>query len=69
MIKMKKSTVWLTGGLLLAICAILQVFVIYRYITRLPDDTIGIILYVITAVCFAVASIGFLINSKKEKMQ
>ena len=64
---MEKATGWLFGGVLLVLCAVLSVVGAWRYVTRLPEDTIGIVLYTVTSLCFAIAGIGFLITWRKEK--
>ena len=64
---MEKATGWLFGGILLVLCAVLSVVGALRYVARLPEDTIGIVLYTVTPVCFAIAAIGFLLTWRKEK--
>ena len=64
---MDKATGWLFEGMLLVLCAVLSVVSAWRYVTRLPEDTIGIVLYTVTSLCFAIAGIGFLITWRKEK--
>lgn len=48
--------------------ATLQTVGLIRYIIRLPDDWIGITLYIVTLIAFIVVSIGSFIQAhKKEK--
>ena len=49
-----------------AVACILQIVGLYRYIGRLPEDCIGITLFSITAVIFAIVSIGFFIQWRKQ---
>jgi len=58
---------WLLGAVAAAIACLLQVVTLLRYVRRLPDDTVGIVIYCVTVVAFALAAIGFLIRWKKEK--
>jgi len=57
--------------LVLAVCsgiaAVLQGIGLVRYLGRLPDDWVGIILYGVTAVAFAVIAVGFFIQWRKER--
>lgn len=34
--------------------AILQFYALLRYADRLPDDTVGIVIYVVTCLCFVI---------------
>jgi len=49
-----------------AVACILQVIGLIRYISRLPQDYIGIGLFSFTAVAFAIISIGFFIQWQKR---
>lgn len=49
-----------------AVACILQVIGLIRYIGRLPQDYVGIGLFSFTAVAFAIVSIGFFIQWKKQ---
>ena len=57
--------------LVLAVCTgiacILQSIGLVRYMGRLPDDWLGIILYGVTAAALAVIAVGFFIQWRKEK--
>ena len=56
---------------IIAICAalacLLQIYALCRYVKRLPDDWVGFGLYIITIYAFAVISVGFFYQSKKQK--
>lgn len=62
-----KSKGWLLGAAAAAIACILQVIGLIRYVRRLPDDCVGITLYVITVAAFSLVAVVFLIRWKKEK--
>jgi hypothetical protein len=66
---MKKSNPkgWLIGAVALTFACILQVIFLIRYVGRLPDDRLGIVLSVITILAFALAAFGFFIRWNKEK--
>ena len=49
------------------LACLLQVYALCRYVNRLPDDWIGIGLYIITIYAFAAVSVGFFIQNKKQK--
>jgi hypothetical protein len=50
---------YLFAALCSALAFLLQGIGTIRYVSRLPDDWVGIGLYVTTAVLFAVAAVGF----------
>jgi hypothetical protein len=64
---MEKSTSWFMGSIVFTICVFLQLYVLFRYVTRNPGDLIGMILFSLTTVCFAIAAVGFFITSQKIK--
>lgn len=47
--------------------ATLQTVGLIRYIIRLPDDWIGITLYIVTLIAFIVVSVGSFIQAHKEE--
>ncbi|MFN2134122.1 MAG: hypothetical protein ACK2VD_26615 [Anaerolineae bacterium] len=47
-----------------AAACIFQIIGLVRYVGRLPDDWIGIGLYAVTIVAFAVGAIGFYTRAK-----
>jgi len=49
-----------------AIAATLQTVGLIRYISRLPDDWIGITLYTITLIAFIAVSIGSFIQAQQK---
>jgi hypothetical protein len=63
---MKKSS-WLIGAILLSICTIFQLYGTIRYYNRLPEDVIGITIYMLSTILFAIVAFGFFINWRKEE--
>jgi hypothetical protein len=63
---MKKSG-WLIGAILISFGTIFQLYGTIRYYDRLPDDMIGIGIYSLSTILFAIVAFGFFINWKKEK--
>jgi len=49
-----------------AIAATLQTVGLIRYVSRLPDDWIGITLYTITLIAFIAVSIGSFIQARQK---
>jgi hypothetical protein len=47
-----------------AVACLFQIIGLVRYVGRLPDDWIGIGLYAVTIVAFAVGAIGFYVRAK-----
>jgi hypothetical protein len=58
---------WLIGTICAAVACILQAVGLARYVGRLPHDWVGIGLYSITLVAFAVAAFGFYVQWKRER--
>ena len=63
---MKKSG-WLIGAILISIGTIFQLYGTIRYYDRLPNDVIGIGIYSLSTILFAIVAFGFFINWRKEK--
>ncbi len=59
------------GLLIAAVCSVIacifQIIGLVRYLARLPDDWIGITLYIVTIVAFTLGAIGFYIQLRKQK--
>ena len=62
---MKKSG-WLIGTIFLSLGVIFQLYGTIRYYGRLPDDMIGIGIYSLSTILFAIVAFGFFINWRKE---
>jgi len=52
-----------------AIAATLQTVGLIRYISRLPDDWVGITLYVVTLLAFIAVSIGSFLQAGQKRLQ
>ena len=50
-----------------AIACLLQIILLLTYLDRLPDDSVGIGLYSAAIVAFAIGTIGFFIQWKKQE--
>ena len=57
----------LIASIAAALAFIFQVIGLVRYIGRLPDDLIGIVLYSVTIVAFACISLGFFVQWNRQK--
>jgi hypothetical protein len=66
---MKTATPWLIGAILLILSFCIQIFLLNRYINQEPKDIVGILLFTITAISFAIAAFGFTLQWKKLKTQ
>lgn len=60
--KTRKTGKFLIMSVSATVAFFLQVIGLVRYIQRLPEDWIGIGLYSVTAIAFAIAAVGFLIQ-------
>lgn len=63
--KEKRRYFWIAAAAALA--GVLQLVGLVRYANRLPDDWVGITLYVITIVAFAIASLGAYLRARQAK--
>jgi uncharacterized membrane protein YhhN len=54
-------------GVSSAIAFILSAIALARYVDRLPDDLVGVVLYSITLVLFAILAFGSYIVWRKER--
>lgn len=54
-------------GVLSGVACVLQITGLIRYLGRLPEDRLGITLYVITIVAFALVSIEHFARWRKER--
>lgn len=63
----RKSRTTLLVGILSVVACILQITGLIRYLGRLPDDRLGIALYMITIVAFALVSIEHFARWRKER--
>jgi hypothetical protein len=63
----KRSTGLLIMGVSSAIAFILSGIALARYVDRLPDDLVGVVLYSITLVLFAILAFGSYMRWRKER--
>jgi len=49
-----------------AVACLFQIVGLIRYLNRLPDDWLGIGLYLVTIIAFALGAIGFFVQSRKN---
>ncbi|MEA1958359.1 MAG: hypothetical protein U9N44_01615 [Chloroflexota bacterium] len=56
---MKTSTQYLIGMGIFTLATVLQGVGVVRYIQRMPDDSVGITLFVVATVAFALGAAGF----------
>ena len=60
-----------SGMLIAAVCSVIaclfQLIGLVRYLGRLPDDRVGIALYIVSIVAFALGAFGFYIQWRKSK--
>lgn len=54
-------------GVLSGVACLLQITGLIRYLRRLPDDRLGIALYIVTIVAFALVSIEHFGRWRKER--
>ena len=60
-----KNLLWV--AIAAAAAMVLQVIGLVRYLGRLPDDTVGIVLYVIAAVAFTISAVFYAVRWYNEK--
>lgn len=65
----RKSRITLLVGILSSVACILQITGLMRHLIRLPDDRVGIALYMVTIVAFALVSIEHFARWRKERKQ
>jgi hypothetical protein len=63
--KPTQSKNMLIGAVANVVACLLQIVGLVRYVGRLPDDRVGIGLYVVTAIAFALGAFGFYARWKK----
>jgi hypothetical protein len=63
--KDSRSRSYRLASLIAIIACILQIIGFLRYVERLPEDWVGIGLYLVTIVALALVAFGFYIQSRK----
>jgi uncharacterized membrane protein YhhN len=66
-VKPSKSRTTFLVGALSGAASLLQITGLARYLRRLPDDRLGIALYIVTIVAFALVSIEHFARWRKER--
>lgn len=64
--KTGKAKNMLLGAAASTVACVLQIVGLVRYIGRLPDDWLGIALYTVSAIAFAVGALGFYVRFRRE---
>ena len=65
--KPRRSRATFLVGVLSGVACLLQITGLMRYLGRLPEDRLGITLYVITIIAFALISIEHFARWRKER--
>jgi hypothetical protein len=66
---MQGPRAWRTGAILFTVCVVLQGIGVVRYASRMPGDLVGIGLYSLTTILFAVAAVGFYLTWRTQTRQ
>jgi hypothetical protein len=61
-----RSRGFLIGSVIAAVACIFQIIGLFRYVERLPDDWVGLGLYLVTIIAFALVAFGFYVQSRKQ---
>jgi hypothetical protein len=64
---MKNSNSSRFATIFMVIAALLQIFGLIRYLDRLPQDWLGIGIYIVTIVAFVIASFGFYSKGRRQE--
>ena len=64
--KSRTSKAFLIASVCLAVACVLQAVGLARYVSRLPDDYVGIGLYSIALVAFAIGAMGFYLRWRSD---
>jgi uncharacterized membrane protein YhhN len=66
-VKRGKSRTTFLVGVLSAVACLLQITGLARYVVRLPGDRLGIALYMVTIVAFALVALEHFARWRKER--
>ena len=64
--KTDQSKNMLLGAAASGVACVLQIVGLVRYVGRLPDDWLGIVLYTVSAIAFAAGALGFYVRWRRE---
>jgi RsiW-degrading membrane proteinase PrsW (M82 family) len=67
--KIGKTRLLLTVAIAAIVACVLQLIGLIRYIVRLPEDWVGIVLYIATIIAFALIAVGFYIQWRQQKLK
>jgi len=62
-----KSKGLVIAAIFSVVACLFQIIGLVRYLSRLPDDWIGIALYIVTIVAFLLGAVGFYIQWRKQE--
>ena len=62
-----KRNGWLIAAVIFVFVCLFQIISLVRYLDRLPDDSLGIGLHILSIILFAVCAIAYYILWMKEK--
>jgi len=62
-----KSKGLVIAAIFSVVACLFQIIGLIRYLSRLPDDWIGIALYIVTIVAFLLGAVGFYIQWRKQE--
>lgn len=65
--RLQKGDAFLLGAVILGLAALLQTIGLVRYLGRLPDDWIGIGLYIAVIAGCATAAAGFYLEWRRQR--
>ncbi len=64
--KESRSRGFVIASVIAVVACVLQIIGLLRYIERLPNDWVGIGLYVVTIIAFALVAFGFYVQARKQ---
>jgi NADH:ubiquinone oxidoreductase subunit K len=70
-VEMSKKTYrgYLIGAVIMLIAAALQLIGFLRYLDRLPDDLVGLGLYIVTIIALVISAFGFYIQWRGKSQE
>jgi len=60
---------YLVGAVIMIAAAALQLIGFLRYLDRLPDDLVGLGLYVVTIIALVISALGFYIQWREKSRE
>ena len=65
--KISNPKAYLIAGLCSILACLFQIIGLVRYLNRLPEDSLGIGLYILSIIAFTIGAMGFLLQWSKAK--